>query len=43
MNQGHVTENTLQEHENLFDDFEALKSTILELQEEFREFAIQAV
>jgi len=43
MNQGHVTENTLQEHENLFDDFEDLKNTILELKEEFREFAIQAV
>ncbi|HSB91499.1 MAG TPA: hypothetical protein VLC28_00215 [Flavitalea sp.] len=43
MQQGHVTENSLQEHENLFDDFEALKNTITELKEEFREFAIQAV
>ena len=43
MQQGHVTENTLQEHENLFDDFEDLKNTIVQLKEEFREFAIQAV
>jgi len=41
--QRHVTENTLQEHENLFDDFEALKNTIIELKQEFTEFAIQAV
>ena len=43
LHQGHVTENTLQEHENLFDDYEALKNTVIELKEEFREFAIQAV
>jgi len=42
MKHGHVTENTLQEHENLFDDFETLKNTIVELKTEFRDFAIQA-
>ena len=40
--EGHVSEETLQKHENLFDEFESLKNTLEELQQEFREFSLQA-
>jgi len=43
MQQGHVTENTLQEHENLYDDVEMLTNTIFELKEEFNGFVLKAM
>ena len=37
--EGQVSDETLAEHENLYDDYQSLEHTLQELQEEFEHFA----
>ena len=36
---GHISDDTLAEHENLYDDFQNLESTLQDLKHEFKSFA----